>query len=408
MRTKSSSVFMLTSQMDFDVFVFVETWLNGDFYDGEFFNTDIYNVFRKDRDSFKTGLSRGGGVLIAVNRNLKPMLVQLPNSDSLLDQLCVRITGSAGFLFIFASYIPPNSKVDLYNAHVQNIIELCPQNDVDACIILGDFNLNNLIWSNSNFCNYLYANNVNKEYEINFIDALSGLDLVQINSYANDLNSSPGLHHVTLSIKLEFYYFPKANDVTDKLDFNHCNFDLLNELISRISWIDLFYGKSLQDCFNIFVQHINSICFANIPRLRPKYVLSFERRICDNPKSFWNYINSKKSSSDYPSVMFLGDKRAVTPKDQVDLFADYFFSNFQCINDGIDESVLNSVNHIIDWGHLAICESDVISGLSDLSENTKPDNDGLCSLLLKKCSTMQQYIVVVVKCSEQTGLLEEK
>jgi len=59
MRTKAQSLF---------VGIFVETWLNMESYDNEFFDTNLSHVFRKDRDSVKTRCSRGGGVSIAVRR----------------------------------------------------------------------------------------------------------------------------------------------------------------------------------------------------------------------------------------------------------------------------------------------------------------------------------------------------
>jgi len=89
MRTKAQSLFQATSHGDHDVIIFVETWLNMDFFDNEFFDTNLYHVFRKDRDSVKKRCSRGGGVLIAVRRELRCIAIRLQNEDSLLDQLCV-------------------------------------------------------------------------------------------------------------------------------------------------------------------------------------------------------------------------------------------------------------------------------------------------------------------------------
>ncbi|XP_070854619.1 uncharacterized protein [Drosophila suzukii] len=51
-----------------------------DFFDNEFFDTNLYHVFRKDRDSVKTRCSRGGGVLIAVRRC--PRQVQSDNGNT--------------------------------------------------------------------------------------------------------------------------------------------------------------------------------------------------------------------------------------------------------------------------------------------------------------------------------------
>lgn len=71
----------------------METWLNADFIDAEFFDPSLYQVYLKDRDAVKTGCLRGGGVLIAVKRILRSSIHTLKIDDSLLDQLCISVYG---------------------------------------------------------------------------------------------------------------------------------------------------------------------------------------------------------------------------------------------------------------------------------------------------------------------------
>lgn len=293
MRTKSNVVFMETSQSEYDVIVLVETWLTIDFNDGEFFNTDLYNVFRKDRDEIKTGCSRGGGVLIAVKKTIKSMLLGLPNTDSLLDQLCVCLIGGGSSMLIMVSYIPPNSAQSLYDAHIENVAALVPQNVDNGFILLGDFNLPKLVWTFFPETSYLYANNVNHAHEINFIDGLCSFDLAQINPFYNSLRRyldlifisknfkftiekcnnqivSTDAHHVALYLNVELYTFSKSNNLEVSYDFSNCDFDLINQLISEIDWITLFKGKSVLCCYIIFKETIVNICRENIPLLKPK------------------------------------------------------------------------------------------------------------------------------------------
>ncbi|KAH8265628.1 hypothetical protein KR026_001653, partial [Drosophila bipectinata] len=58
--------------VDFDVIILVETWLNDKFSSSEFFEPNLYYVFRQDRDAFSTQCGRGGGggVIIAIRRSL--------------------------------------------------------------------------------------------------------------------------------------------------------------------------------------------------------------------------------------------------------------------------------------------------------------------------------------------------
>ncbi|KAH8289880.1 hypothetical protein KR054_009591, partial [Drosophila jambulina] len=106
MRTKTEAVYLATSSCDYDVIILVETWLNIDFFDNEFFNANLYQVFHKDRDAVKTQCFRGGGVLIAVRRTLRCTSIRLRNDGSLLDQLCVSLAGPVETFLLVVSYIP--------------------------------------------------------------------------------------------------------------------------------------------------------------------------------------------------------------------------------------------------------------------------------------------------------------
>lgn len=161
----------MSAQLEYDIFVIVETWLTSDFFDAEFFDPNQFVVFRKDRDAIKTGRSRGGGVLIAVQRKYNASLIALDNGNTLLDQLCVSVRGSAysGSLFLIVSYIPPNSLESLYKAHVDNIASLVLNKLGDNHIcILGDFNLCDIIWSHSYCTPGLMPTNVSKPFETYF------------------------------------------------------------------------------------------------------------------------------------------------------------------------------------------------------------------------------------------------
>lgn len=134
----------------------------------------------------KTGCIRGGGVLIAVRRKLCSYNVDLANNDSLIDQLCICISGpsSKGSLYLVVSYIPPNSNNELYCAHANNISSLVTNKlgDNHLCV-LGDFNLCNVSWSGS-FSNFgLTPMNVTAYHESYLLDNILSLNLMQINNF---------------------------------------------------------------------------------------------------------------------------------------------------------------------------------------------------------------------------------
>ena len=463
MRTKSSSMFNWSSQGDFDIIVLVETWLNSDFFDFEFFNPNMYQVYRKDRDATKTGLSRGGGVLIAVKRTLCSSLYLLLNADTLLDQLCVKISGPTGSIYVCTSYIPPNSSYDLYAAHVNNILELQAlfNNTDNHLCYLGDFNLNKVIWSSMS--DVLMPTNINSSTEIYVIDSILSIDLVQINSFLNSLNnildlifvsknfkynlseclcpiSPSGLHHVPLVLQFEFYEFANSLPQKNLFNFRQCNFDLLNSILLDINWSEMFLNRSVTDCYALFKSKLYSICTENIPSCKPyvyklpwytkglkklknlrnknmklfksthsyhyqllyvrymrefnflnkflynQYVLRIEGNIKSNPKSFWHFIQSKRDGSSIPTSTHYNGTQSYTIDDTVNLFADYFKSNYVSDSLVFDNSILNNVDSCVDLGSMVLSHEEILNALSQLKISVKVDIDGISSILLNKCA----------------------
>lgn len=484
MRTKLNAVYQASVHADFDVIVLVETWLNLDFADAEIFDAGIYIVFRKDRDYSRYNCVKGGGVLIAVNKKFISSICVLSNADTLIDQLCVSLDGRNGNLLLIVSYIPPNSSDTLYDAHVQNIIDLASNNNNSRFLVLGDFNLSKVSWSLYPNSDLLCPINVNNSVEINVIDSLLSLNLAQINRFYNRLGkildlifidqdlkfdisnclnpfSKSDMHHIPLEISLEFYlYSRKSNDVNG-LDFTKCNFDVINSLIAEINWLQVFEGCDLNTCYDKFISTVYRICVDNVPPCVPsihklpwytrglkilknkrnkhdnlykstnslhhkelfdrysrefnflnkflykQYVFNFEKNIKLNPKYFWYFINSKRNSSGFPSKMFFDDKVSSSTSEIVDMFADYFSSNFvQGISNGINSVHQNSS---IDFGMVQLSADDILSGISKLKASFKVDSDGFCGKFLKNCdNALVIPLLILFNKSLSEGLFVDK
>lgn len=465
MRTKSKNVFDFSSQCDFDVIVIVESWLNADFNDAEFFDMKLYNVYRKDRNEELTGLSKGGGVLVAVKSQYRSSLCSIDDKDGLIDQLAVCIFGSNVALTLCVSYIPPHSSNAYYDSHISNILSLDTNLAVNSRLcVLGDFNLTDVFWSKFADNDILTPFNVNKDHEIDCVDSFLGLNLIQINHIANKLNrfldlvfvphdckytlyecllpiSKPNVHHIGLVIELDSYSFfeYKQSLESNNFNFNMCNFDVLNSIFESIDWMTIFAGKFTSACYEEFLKKVLSVCSANIPYKRPKpyklpwytkglkklknlrnkfnkrfvdsgdpeceakffhyqrefnflnkflykqFLLEKEKEIKSNPKSFWTFIKSKKQSSDIPFTVKYGQNVSQSCGEAVNMFANFFKSNFNSFNDNDPE--FSSLLPMFDIGYLRVSEEEVFSGIMQIRNSFKSDADGLCAYLLKKCAT---------------------
>ena len=118
MRSKSSQFLQFLVSTHFNVYVLCETWFKDDILNGEFF-TDEYVVYRCDRSILNSVKSNGGGVCIAVHNSIKSSEICCLNKN--LEYLAIKLAWRFKTLFIYALYIPPNSKPEVYKWHCDNI-----------------------------------------------------------------------------------------------------------------------------------------------------------------------------------------------------------------------------------------------------------------------------------------------
>ncbi|CAH2094962.1 unnamed protein product [Euphydryas editha] len=154
LRTKTNEVLLNITQTNYKIIVFTETWLNASVCSSEFMD-DRYVVYRRDRYSSSSLKSDGGGVLIAVSRDIPSSRVRNWETDceDLWVIINININNHIRKVALCAVYLPPPANsVSLANFldNTSNIIDL-----VDDVILLGDFNLGCINWISQNDHNYM-------------------------------------------------------------------------------------------------------------------------------------------------------------------------------------------------------------------------------------------------------------
>lgn len=288
-RSKTSDLFLKSSGLDYDIIVICETWLNEHFNSNELFNCNYYNVFRKDRCSTKTGLNRGGGVLIATKKcfpvKTLDLKYQLLNAD--VDQLIIVIQFSINFeLFIFASYIPPNSSYDIYDTHFRNCsYYLDDLKNFQHVIFVGDFNLGKITWNPKSYVPFISSSDI----ESLLLDFLSLCNLMQINTILNEnsrlldlvlvdndliLDIFPPIcplfnksfHHSPLVIEFSVInYQPLISNNNQFFDFKNADFVSLNTFLNSFDWNEVFVNVNLDNMYSKFLDILKVGMQTHIP-----------------------------------------------------------------------------------------------------------------------------------------------
>ena len=209
--------------------------------------------------------------------------------------MAIKLSWRSKSLFMYALYIPPNAKSEVYKLHFENINFLFSFANVnDITCVLGDFNLPNIDWYTDNPTEkFVYPINVMMESDQKFLDAIQTLNLYQICNlhnlngryldlvfinipiYANITKSFTSFvpersHHfgIEISFNSSDIYCKFSNECKISFNYNYRKADVpeLNNFLNNIDWkkilepksfdvdklVDEFY-RTIYDAFDIFI-----------------------------------------------------------------------------------------------------------------------------------------------------------
>ena len=254
LRTKLQNLFIDSFNINNQIIVFTETWLNS-----TFLNTEIlcnkYNVFRRDRKTY------GGGVLIAIASNLysEPFVLDcMPD----IEFLAVIIKLRHKRIIVTCSYIPPSSPDYVYIQHAETIKSVAQTLNVnDSFIVTGDFNMPSICWKFLPEEKY-YVQTKLKDDLSDFFNIIYDLGLYQVNEILNDysklldlifindkddcyikqttpITSPEDKFHPTIQLNLYNTFqqvLPIPRRTEKEFVFKQTNYELLKQLISNTNW----------------------------------------------------------------------------------------------------------------------------------------------------------------------------
>ena len=448
LRTKLHN-FLTSSACDTnDVICISESWLNANISDGEVMD-NTYMIFRKDRDSYTSIHTRGGGVFIAVKRNI--LAEMLPIDKNHIEQIFIKIKSSNnGDLIIGCVYIPPQSPTKIYTDHVETITHLQIKYPDSKLLIIGDYNIPSSIHPEES------ENVLNNEFilagclQIN--DIRNGYDRLLDRCYCNVdakvVKSNPlvveDIHHPALQILMNCNANLKQCN-SPSYAFRLADYMAINSLLLRTNWINLYTIETLDDKVNWFYNKIYNIISEHVPvylkknnnfpcwfskklinkvkqkkkahvrykqkhtkssyeyfkRLRLEcknlsvscynnYVSKMEGMINNDASQFWNFVKSKRRNNlDIPSEVQWNDMIASNGDEICNLFASFFQSIYtQDINlpENRDEMQFDKRINDADLSKLTVNYDTVFKQLNQLNVKKGSGPDGVPNIFLRNCA----------------------
>lgn len=289
LRTKTSIFRRNLLLSNYSVIALTETWLVDGFSDSELFD-DRYLVWRRDRRYDLTGQSYGGGVLLAVCKDLD--VSPRPDWSSTAEDLWVTLLIGKHKLHVCVIYLCNQNRGFSFSQQLLNFLDnlrdIMTENPFDSFLVLGDFNMSSINWCQKGISNinYLEPSNVSGLNECNFIDELNLVDLHQFNHVVNQQGRLLDLvlsnvdssvynipdslvpidpYHNALCITVNIYCEKVLKPAPRiKYCYNQADFDSINNDLASLDWQSDLTDKSLDAAVDFFYRTVENV--------RDKYV----------------------------------------------------------------------------------------------------------------------------------------
>lgn len=292
LRTKCLDFYRNMSLSKYDVIVITETWLVDSISSSELFD-DRYLVWRRDRDYLATGQTKGGGVLIAIRKDIT--VIPQPTFHSSAEDLWLTLVLKDNFknvthLHICCVYIIEQALGFTFSQQLSNYLAKLSDNilncSTDKFLILGDFNLTNIKWEQTTYSYLLPTSQSNSDEQL-FIDELNSNGLQQYNYIINvnyrildlvlcndDVSLTECLepmvpidpHHKPLSLSINFLQIPSLKSQSYlRYFYNKGDYDTINSKIKDVDWAAEFSSRSLEDAVAYFYDTVENLKLTYIP-----------------------------------------------------------------------------------------------------------------------------------------------
>ncbi|CAF4919102.1 unnamed protein product [Pieris macdunnoughi] len=296
LRTKTNVFLANILLNNYDFIAITETWLLDSILSSELFDSR-YIIWRRDRDYARTAQKLGGGVLLAVRKDL--MVVERSEWRSSAEDIWVTITlkrrnPSINYnIHLCTVYLCNEGSGNSYKTQVLNFSnklgELVLSHPSDVFLVTGDFNFKDDInWVRSEGSTELLPIEYKSDYLKNFLDIINTCNLSQYNAQSNinqrilDLifSNSPvnvqacmsplvpeDEHHKSLILDIEFVEIHTLEqDKTLKFLYNRADFNSITSVLNSIDWHSCL--------FNCTVDEALTLLYDKLYELRDKFIPS--------------------------------------------------------------------------------------------------------------------------------------
>lgn len=303
----------------YKVFCFTETWLDK-LHDDECYFPANFIVYRRDRQAI------GGGVAILVHEGLKSAQIELVKDPS-CESICVKIELQPCPLVIYLAYVNNPSKPNLLMKHYESIRQLIVMEPKSRVVVMGDFNLHDIIWNFDDTDTFFLPQNVASHTDSSYFQTASEflqkmhdlpmfqlsnlkniagnvLDLVFVNDtgdmqhckapVAITTNNETDRFHVPIELAFEYHAeeeIQPSDDFIEVFSYKTANYERILRQLGEINFAEIFDRMDVEQAFGYFFELLNRMIVEHVPKIRIK-------RNNNRPKWWTREWQQKKNKRD--------------------------------------------------------------------------------------------------------------
>ncbi|XP_054256899.1 uncharacterized protein LOC128981929 [Macrosteles quadrilineatus] len=278
-----------------------------------------YTIFRCDRSDSTSSKLSGGGVLIAIRDSIPCQHITSTGND--IECLFVLCKLASSSVLVGNVYIPPGQPTSMYSALCDTFDEIMSLiKDTAFIVVMGDFNLPNMIWTDPDPQRLTLSSRYVKEtfssYELTQVNRVLNhrgvsLDLIFSNNddldvrNAEDVLLPEDMHHPALSFSLSASNSSPSTGPRYFHDFRRCNVEAVFDSLLRLNYPILSDQLNIENDFNNFCTYIGSTIKSHSPIKKsagskfPHWFSNNLRRLIIAKKALQKKYKSSLSHQDY-------------------------------------------------------------------------------------------------------------
>lgn len=177
----------------------------------------------------------------------------------------------------------------------------------------------------------------------------------------------------------------------------------IKEKHKYLSKFKIYGNKSDIDTFKLFRERVKTAeasCYKD-------YLIKIEKLIHSNPKMFWSFIKSKRSTSTYPATMIYLDQSSDTGPGICNLFSNYFRTTF-LDPDPVPSYCATQNNSPCAMSSLVISDNNVFKLLKSLDLNKSAGPDTIPAQFLVNCAKeLSSPVTLLFQRSLREGIVPD-